>query len=329
MKTYKEITIRQSANDYLNNITEKALLVFSPTSMSKIKLENNNIDKKDTKTLTKTKELLDDFCNNNINKYKKVIGLGGGTAIDISKYIAFKINCPITLIPTMLSTNAYSTDKVALIENNKKKTFNAIMAECIVLDIDLIKQSPKLNLYGFADIFSIYTALKDWDISYNDIQEEIDKDIYKRAKNLLNTAIDFVKNNTLEDFNNSIDTLYDIIGESGEITNKYGSGRPESGSEHIFSKALEELVVVPHGISVSIGILLFSKLQNNFSEDILYCIKKLNVFEDAHKYGVNIDLVKKVFNSLIPRKDRYTIISTANYNEKKCNETIEILKHLI
>ena len=203
------------------------------------------------------------------------------------------------------------------------------MPDCIVLDVDLIKQSPKLNLYGFADIFSIYTALKDWDISYNDIKEKIDKNIYERAKNLLNSAIDFVKKNSLENFNNSIDTLYDIIGESGEITNIYGSGRPESGAEHIFSKALEELVVVPHGISVSIGILLMSKLQNNFYEDILYCIKKLNVFEDAHKYGVNIDLVKRVFNSLIPREDRYTIISTTNYNEKNCNEAIEVLKDLI
>lgn len=329
MKNFKEITIREAASIYLNNLKEKTLLIYSPTSMSKIQFENVNIDAIDTGILTKSKEKLDIFSSNNINTYKKVVGLGGGTATDIAKYISYKINCQLTVIPAMLSTNAYATNKVALIDNAKKKTFDAKLPDCIVLDIDLIKQASKQNLYGFADIFSIYTALKDWNISNNDTNEKIDLNIYNKANRLLNSAINFVKNNSLASFNNSIETLYEIIGESGEITNIYGSGRPESGSEHIFAKALEEIVAVPHGISVSIGILLMSSLQNNYSEEILYCINKLHVLEDAHKYGINIDLVQKVFNSLIPRIDRYTVISTDIYNKNNCNNSINVLKDLI
>ena len=55
MKNFKEITIRETANVYLNDLKEKTLLIYSPTSMSKIQFKNVNIDNIDTGSLTKSK----------------------------------------------------------------------------------------------------------------------------------------------------------------------------------------------------------------------------------------------------------------------------------
>jgi glycerol dehydrogenase-like iron-containing ADH family enzyme len=112
-----------------------------------------------------------------------------------------------------------------------------------------------------------------------------------------------------------------MIGESGHITNLYGCGRPESGSEHIFAKELEHRVKIPHGISVAVGITLMSQLQDNYSEDIQVALREIGIMSDIDN---EYDLRRSIglsLESLLPREDRYTIL-----NEKLL--TAEISSHL-
>ena len=68
-----------------------------------------------------------------------------------------------------------------------------------------IKKSSKFNLYGLADIFSIYTALYDWKLAESYNHENIDSKIYEQAQNLLTDTIYFIKNNSLENIINNIE----------------------------------------------------------------------------------------------------------------------------
>lgn len=187
----------------------------------------------------------------------------------------------------------------------------------------------KTYIYGLADVLSIYTALYDWKIANEDIQEEIDKDIYDRADKLLFKVLDFINNNSLEDIVENSMELFKFIGIAGYITNLYGTGRPESGSEHIMAKEIERRIEIPHGMSVSVGIIIIGLLQNREINGILNAIKKMNIFENSNKYELSKEIIEKSFLELEPRVDRYTIINRykkdIEYRKKIIKEFFEII----
>ena len=234
----------------------------------------------------------------------------------------------MTCIPTMLSTNSYATDKVALIVDGKKRTLDAKLPDLILIDENIMKKAYEFNVYGLADVLSIYTALKDWDIAVEENSERKDE-MYNIAKKLLNKTVNYILDTSYDNIINNPEKLFYLIGEAGHITNEYGSGKPESGSEHIFAKELESMIDIPHGISVANGIIIMSIAQNNFSPDIYDCLKKLKLFEKGNKLGVKIELIEKAFNQMLPRNDRYTIVNSLINDINKKTIILEKFRRVI
>lgn len=312
MKNFKDICIKKNIIEYLNNIEKKTLLIYSPTSAKKIdllnKVNNKNIILLSTHVTDIYIEKINNYLSSN-TEIELVIGFGGGTAIDIAKYIGNKLEIYVVAIPSMLSTNVYSTDKVLMSENNKVSTLDSKLPNLIIYDEDVLKLSSIENLYGFADVLTIYTASKDWYISYEHNEDKLDEKIYKMDMELLNSTKEYILNNSYEEIKENLFEMFNFIGMVGYITNLYGSGRPVSGSEHIFAKALEQRVLVPHGISVGLGILIMSLYQNNYTKEIEECFKKLKIFDYTDKYNVTKKLIMKNLEELKPRAGRYTIIN--------------------
>lgn len=332
---FKTITKRINVRNYLEQSTARSLVIYSPTSILKneINLDNINFDYYSTTEISKDKSKIDKIFPS-LSSYQQIISIGGGTAIDIGKYLSYKFNIKLIAIPTMLSTNVYSTNKVALIVNNKVTSLDATLPTDIYFDNEILKNSVENNLYGIVDIFSIFTALNDWNLAtkYNNEEKSIE---YNMAEKLLNSMIKYVSTNDLTSIEKDVAFIYDKIGESGLITNKHGSGKPESGSEHIFAKALEKEINIPHVISVGNGIVLMTIAQylvtNNKEEYlkgkmIIKLLKKMNVFVLNEKYNIDYELISRVFNNLKPRNDRYSVI---NLIYKNNNLKSEILKEYI
>lgn len=313
----KEIKISK----YLEDLNENSLFIYSPTSLTKTNINNKFIVKENWHTITKDIKKIDEYIKK-LNGIDKVISFGGGSTIDIGKYISYKLNVEYICIPSMLSTNSYSTNKVALIDNDKKITLQAKMPDTIIIDNEILRLSKNENLYGLADVLSIYTALYDWKIANEDINEKIDKHIYKKASELLNEVLGFINSNSFDNIIENNMELFKFIGIAGYITNLYGTGRPESGSEHIMAKEIERNIDIPHGMSVSIGILLMSVLQKRFSYIIYNAILKMKIFENCQRYGLSKDIVEKCFFDLVPRGDRYSIINRYYKNIQMKSENI-------
>ena len=146
---FNTITKRIDVKEYLLNNELKSLVIYSPTSIKKngINLKNKNFDWYSTNEITKEKNRIDKMFNT-LSKYQQIISIGGGTATDIGKYLSNKFNIKLIAIPTMLSTNVYSTNKVALIVDNKVTSIDAIMPTEIYFDNDILKTSMENNLYG-------------------------------------------------------------------------------------------------------------------------------------------------------------------------------------
>ena len=302
--------------EYLNNLNGKVLFIYSPTSKEINNLElNNNYIIFNTKELTQNVDELENRIKE-LPEFDIVVAFGGGTAIDQAKFFGSRLNKKVIVIPTMISTNAYATDKVALYENNKKVTLLAKDPDIILLDKEVLKRSTLKNVYGLVDVLSIYTALNDWDLAIEYNNEDISIE-YSYAHKLLLETLSFINNHTYEEIINDTHKIFELVGKAGIITDIYGSGKPESGSEHLFAKELEAIKRVPHAISVSNGILLMSLLQNKFSEEVLSAIRKLRVFEDEHLYGINEKLLKEAFFNVKVRPDRFTIVNLDNNDLEK------------
>jgi len=136
-------------------------------------------------------------------------------------------------------------------------------------------------------------------------------DLFYRVKS-------FISSNTLEFISDNVKQIFEYIGMSGHITNLYGTGRPESGSEHIFAKKIESLINVPHGIAVSLGIILMSIMQERDVDEIIDIIKTIKVLDRCEEYGINRSIIEKSLLTVMPRNERYTIVNRFyNNNEYK------------
>lgn len=308
MQNFRTITVKNDSEKFINSLDKNTLLVYSRTSLDKVQFKNKDVCKYNWRKLSKDVNVINKEIKK-LNCINRVVSFGGGSAIDIAKYISDKLDIEHICIPTMLSTNSYATSNVALIRNNKKETIPVKNINKIILDNNLLIKSKNENLYGLADVLSIYTALYDWKIANEDIDEIIDNKIYLRAEKLLHKALNLIANNSFETIILKNELLYEIIGEAGYITDLYGSGRPESGSEHILAKQIEEMIDIPHGVAVSIGIIIMSKAQNRVNMDIINGLQKIKVIDKTKKYVIDSKIIKIAIEKIEPRKDRYSVIN--------------------
>lgn len=321
---FQDVTQVRSANDYLSSLTQDTLVIYSPTSLRHVNLNNDKVHMIDSRIFGRSVDFIKALAKSK-RTYTNIVSLGGGTATDVAKYIAHQSNATFTCIPSMLSTNAFATNKVALVVNEEKVTLDAKLADKIILDTSLLQTSPQQNLYGIADILSIHTALKDWLDAEKRGVEMIDKKTFDQASLLLERVIKFVADTDANHISYEIPTLFSYIGESGHITNLHGTGRPESGSEHIFAKALEKRIDIPHGVSVSLGILIMSILQDNYSSEVAATIKKIGTLKFIDEVGITKKLIEDTLASIQPRDDRYSIIDEITMTEEKAAEVVRRL----
>ena len=330
---YNDITKYVNVNNFLNKLEVKCLVIYSETSIQKnnIDLSNENFILYSTKHITKEKKKVDSFSEK-LRGFDKIISIGGGTATDIGKYLSYKLKKDLICIPTMLSTNAYATNKVALKVGNKIESLDAILPSEILLDTKILKNSLENNLYGITDIFSIYTALNDWLLAskYND--EKIEP-AFEWSKKLLSLTLEYITKEDINKIKADILMIYKLVGESGSITNKYGNGKPESGSEHIFAKALEKEIKIPHAIAVANGILLMSIAQSlyiniNYDINIYNALKKLEILDLNKKYNITYDLIYDVFMKLEPRKNRFSVVNLIYQDMEKKKKVLSEYKKI-
>jgi len=96
-----------------------------------------------------------------------VVGVGGGTGLDASKYVALKKELPLVLVPTIVSTGAIIHGVFA-----KWKGRNAVPPisgwpycdfEHALVDYDLALESPRyLNTAGLGDVLCGFAGIAEW-----------------------------------------------------------------------------------------------------------------------------------------------------------------------
>jgi len=243
-----------------------------------------------------------------------VVGVGGGKALDYAKYIAHLLKIPFISIPTAISHDGFSSPSSSLTVLGKRKSVKAGSPFGVVIDLDLIKNSPDIFIYsGIGDMMSKATALLDWRTARDKgLARYVDLSAVLAYNSL---DIMFLKHTFDihgESFTRSLSSSLTMSGLAMEIA---GSSRPASGSEHLISHALDEISASPqmHGIQVGVATYLCALLQDNVhTEDINFVFEKTGFWECVRRNPFDYNEFVEALR-LAPeiKHDFYSVLSEA------------------
>jgi glycerol dehydrogenase-like iron-containing ADH family enzyme len=202
--------------------------------------------------------------------FNTIMGLGGGTALDMAKYVAWKRRARLILVPSIMSVDASFTRSIAIREGRRVRYVGDVRPEVVVVDYALIRSAPaNLNRAGAGDILSIHTALFDWKLAHVERNERYDPAIAEAARQALYKLTDGWRD--IRDVtDNGVRLLAELFAAVNDLCFRFGNSRPEEGSEHFWAYNVEYVTGKQfiHGELVSLGIVLMAELQENHPDDV-------------------------------------------------------------
>ena len=207
-----------------------------------------------------------------------VVGIGGGKALDVAKYLAFLAHLPYVAVPTSLSNDGFCSPQSSLTMNGARRSLPSAPPRGVVIDVDVCLGAPKtLWLSGVGDLAAKLTAVVDWKLAFHNRGEPVD-DLAALLSDA--TVRQFLAGPTFDRPGTTLlGTALMLNGIAMEIC---GSSRPTSGGEHLISHALDATSSRPrtHGLQVGVAAYVISRLQGRQS-DIIDALFRETGFWDA------------------------------------------------
>lgn len=257
-----------------------------------------------------------------------IVGLGGGKVLDVCKYAAYISKIPYLSIPTTAANDGLASPIAVLKRKDEKpKSLGAAMPSMILIDTSIIINGPIQNIKaGIGDTISNYMALIDWQYAVSKGKDEMNGYAYLMSKSSLDSLLKTQYNAICPEF---IEVLVNSLVLSGIAMEFAGSSRPVSGSEHLFSHALDYYGKNKnlHGIQVALGTIVMLKLIGMDYKALLDYLRKFEVDINPMSLGLDEDtFVLCVKNATSMRKGRYTHLNDIDLNDTKLKK---IYKELV
>ena len=259
-----------------------------------------------------------------------IVGQGGGRSVDLAKMTAYNLGKSFISVPTSASHDGISSPFVSMRGSDKPYSVKAKTPIGVLADVELMSKAPRrLMMSGCGDLVGKITAVKDWELARDEVNEYYGTYAanlaYLSAKIILDEGRNFVKDNL-----HGLRTVVEALISAGVASCIAGSSRPCSGSEHLFSHAVEYIAGRNsglHGERVGIGTTLMAKLHGLDWERIA---ETLALF-GAPTRGKQINLTDdEVVQALVLagslRPERFTILNKEKLDKNKAASLARAVK---
>lgn len=213
-----------------------------------------------------------------------VVGLGGGQALDVAKYVAWSRRLPLFQVPTALTVDAPFGHRAGLRFGGQVKYLGWAVPEAVYVDFDVIRGAPPgLNRSGICEVLCFHTAHADWRLAHERGRGEAkwpyDQALVDEARAVLDGVI--ARLDDIAAVNESgLRALAGAMRWGGAAFHNAGwNPRPIEGVEHFVFYALEFFTGKKfiHGQPVCLGIVAGSLLHDDRADEMLELIHRAGV----------------------------------------------------
>ena len=236
-----------------------------------------------------------------------IVGVGGGTALDASKYAALKRDLPLILVPTILSTGAIIHGVLAIWDGRVivggGNSWPWIDCEHVLIDYEVVLRAPvHLNTAGLGDILCNYAKIAEWQRNHRlGLEPPYDEEVVSRVE-------EFHQNFT-DHFHASLDTEGKLTPESVRVIGKAlqeRDGRERAlattvqSGDHDFAFALELLCDRGwiHGELVAMGAAIIAWYCDTDPQRLLSRLDKCLVRYRPSQMEISRDTLRRVLEYL-------------------------------
>lgn len=256
-----------------------------------------------------------------------IVGIGGGRSVDTAKLISYNLGKQFVSLPTAASHDGMASPFVS-VKSNMPHSIVASAPMGVFVDIDVIRKAPvRLLASGCGDLIANITAVKDWQLGHKK-----KKEYYGRyAANLAMMSAKIVMENSSKFAKKGLDARIIVEGliSAGVASCIAGSSRPCSGSEHLFSHALDKIApgIGLHGEKCGIGSIMMTKLHGQDWKKIVKTLKDVGAPTTAKQIGLKPDVIIKALTIAQGlRPERYTILKEIKMTEKRARSLAKSTK---
>jgi len=259
-------------------------------------------------------------------KPQVVFGVGGGTKIDVAKCSSARQETPFISVPTAASHDGIASPLSSIRGFEKPYSAMAQAPLAIIADTDIIMKAPwRFTTSGCGDVIAKLTAVKDWKLAHQDRNEYYGgyaASLAIMSAKLVMENVDLLK----QDCEEGIRVLIEALISCGVSMSIAGSSRPCSGSEHIFSHALE--TINPnhsmHGERCGVGTIMMAYLHRSNWKRVKATLEKLGAPTRASELGVSKnDVVQALETATTMRPERYTILNKLYLSRESCEKLVK------
>ena len=255
-----------------------------------------------------------------------VMGVGGGSVIDVAKLAAYRLKVPFISVPTNAAHDGITSPRASIKEDKGNASKEANTPWAIVADTAVIARAPyRMLAAGCADAISNSTAVLDWRLAHRLRGEEYSSfaaTLAESAAELVIKSAPLIRPGLEESAWLVVKSL--IV--SGVSMSVAGSSRPASGAEHMFSHTLDKLAPgkAYHGEQVGVGSILMMYLHGGDWRRLRDALKAVGAPTTARELGIPREtIVEALVKAHLNKPDRYTILGDKGLTREAAEELLK------
>lgn len=256
-----------------------------------------------------------------------VLGVGGGSIIDVAKLASFKADVPFISFPTTASHDGIASANASIRDLEAKTSIKARPPVAVIADVNIIKTAPYRYLAaGVGDMISNLTAVKDWELAHRIRGEYFSE--YAASLSLMSAKM-VIKNADIIRLSNeeSVRKVIKALISSGVAMSIAGSSRPASGAEHLFSHALDAIAPKPalHGEQCGVGTIIMAYLHGLNWKKIRETLKRVGAPTNAYELEIDPEFIIEALTiAHTIRPERYTILGKDGLTKEAAEKAAKI-----